>query len=138
MVCSLGNEKMVQTNDKNILEFQKFLVNQGFTTKTIRCHINNVSFFINDYLFYSEYKSFEESNSYINDFFTWACCKDLCFSFDVAKGVAASLRKYYKYMNSVGIINRDYLSSALVNINFAMEEFDENINRNLDNLIRNI
>ena len=55
-------KKVFQINSENnehLENFRKWLENQGLSHKTISNHVNNVDFYINDYLCYYKPQSFK-------------------------------------------------------------------------------
>ena len=44
--------KNVKRNEKFLLEYEKYLEDKGSTDKTIKKHVSNMEFFLNDFLNY--------------------------------------------------------------------------------------
>ena len=76
--------------------------------KTIRKHIDNVAFFINDYLVYYNGANYEEVNEEIDSFFSDFFIRKCMWSTpNSTKETAASLKKFYKSMMDHGKFEKE-------------------------------
>ncbi len=64
-------EKERKKNKKIIQLFRNWLVDSGLKEKTVNKHIDNVIFYINEYLLYEEAIPATEGITSINDYFNW-------------------------------------------------------------------
>lgn len=94
--------------------------------KTIRKHLNNVAFFINDYLIYYNGADYEEVNeeiySFFSDFFIRKC---MWSSPNSIKETAASLKKFYKSMVDHGKFEKEKYKLLCDIIKEEMENWQE-------------
>lgn len=81
-----------------------------FVPKTVRKHVNNVDFYVNDYLLYEDPLTFDEGISKIGNFFGYYFIRKYMWSTPgTIKSTAASIRKFYKSMLAHGKISKqDY------------------------------
>ena len=95
-------------NDLYLDKFVEWLENKGLVSKTIKKHVSNVEFYINDYLNY--YDPTEMSNGcyeldgYLGDWFIRKCMWSTASS---VKSTAASIKKFYLCMSELGYIEKD-------------------------------
>ena len=76
--------------------------------KTIRKHMNNVAFFINDYMIYYNGANYEEVNEEINLFFSDFFIRKCMWSTpNSTKETVASLKKFYKSMVDHGRFEKE-------------------------------
>ena len=90
---------------------------KGLSPKTIRAHLDNVDFYINEYLLREDALSMEcgvtNIDSYLGYFFIRKC---MWSTPSTIKSTAASIKKFYKCMMEHGFIKRqhyDYLCSVI-------------------------
>lgn len=97
-------------NEKLLKEFKKVLTNSGLTTKTIRKHIDNVDFYINEYLLSYDVieakDGIDEISMYLGD---WFIRKAMWSSKAEIKSNASSLKKFYAFMHSEKLIEDEEL-----------------------------
>lgn len=119
-----------EKNEKILTTFKKLLKDSGLKDKTIKKHIDNVSFYINEYLLYYDCIPATEGITSINGFFDWFFPKKAMWSSRAStKETVSSLKKFYKHLTSLGIIEEsDYLfllSEVKSCMEFWLEEYDE-------------
>ena len=92
-------------------EFEEWLRQSGLKDKTIRKHVQNVDFYINDYLLYDSCTPAKEGVSAVNGFFNWFFPRKAMWSSRAStKETAASLKKFYKFLAEMGVMPpADYL-----------------------------
>ena len=107
--------------------FEKWLSRSGLKEKTIRKHMQNTDFYINDYLLYDDCTRAKDGVSSLNGFFNWFFPRKAMWSSKAAtKETAASLKKFYKYLAELGATKpADYLF-LLSEIKSEMPEWLEN------------
>ncbi len=98
------NEKKLEKNSKRndifLTEFSDYLKKSDVTDKTIRKHISNINFYLNNFLtYYEDFIVMEdgvnEVDNFLGDFFIRKC---LWASKTSIKEYSASLKKFYKCM----------------------------------------
>ena len=118
----------IREENRILLEgFEEWLRQSGLKDKTIRKHVQNVDFYINDYLLYDSYTPAKEGVSAINGFFNWFFPRKAMWSSRAStKETAASLKKFYKFLAEMGVMPpADYLF-LLAEIKSEMPEWLEN------------
>ena len=128
-----GYDKKVEENrkrnEKYIKEFEKWLNEKGFVTKTIRKHLSNVDLYINDYLNYYDITKVEEGMNSVRSFLDgWFIQKCLWASKNSLKETTASIKKFYQYMsenNYVSVVDyKDMCSFIKENIDDFLKQVD--------------
>ncbi|MGM0497516.1 MAG: hypothetical protein ACQESJ_06320 [Bacteroidota bacterium] len=91
-------EKIQEKNVHLLKDFEESLTN--LSRKTIKRHVNNVEFFINDYLAIDEEKYPEEADKYMLDcFLRWCINKWMFNTASDLCSVISSIKKFYQYLN---------------------------------------
>ena len=95
-------------NDKYLALFEQALVDNGLKDSTIRRHLSNVDFYINDFLLYEgplpmEY-GMARIDSLLGDFFIRKCMWSTPGNI---KSTAASIKKFYKYMLDCRVVKKE-------------------------------
>ena len=113
--------------------FDKWLIQSGLKVKTIRKHVQNVDFYINDYLLYDDCLRAKDGVSSLNGFFNWFFPRKAMWSSKAStKETAASLKKFYKYLAELGVVApADYLF-LLSEVKNEMPEWLENYSDGYD------
>ena len=123
-------------NEKFLSEFDKYLVNNKLSDKTIRNHMSNVSLYINDYLNYYEAATMEEGcfeiDCFLGDWFIRKCMWSTASSI---RSTAASIKKFYKCMNELGHVSNEDYKSLCSTIKNCMDDWIDEVNdyNNFDN-----
>lgn len=90
-------EQIRKANDRYLDWFEEDMA--GLSPATRKRHLSNVSFFINEYLLYSDAKTFDEGiydiGGYLGDFFIRKC---MWSTPGTIKSTAGSIKKFYKCM----------------------------------------
>lgn len=102
--------KLRNDNEKSLEIFRLELSEKGLSAQTIRSHLSNVDFYINDFLLYSEPVPMKNGCVYVDeflgDFFIRKC---MWSTPGTIKSTAASLKKFYKCMLEHGEVRQtDY------------------------------
>lgn len=101
-------KKIEKENEKYLNKFYEYLKQTGLTDKTIKKHMHNVKFYINDFLCYYEPTKMEEGCKKINLFFSdWLIRKSWCSSESLIKENCNSLKKFYKLMAELNFVTKD-------------------------------
>lgn len=126
-------EKQLKENTKRnedyLKMFEKSLEEKQLTTKTIRKHVSNIDFYLNDYLtYYDEIIKMEDGTQYTRSFLgDWFIRKAMWASKSSIKEMASSLKKFYEYMSALGFVKiSDYQEMCY--------EIKDNMDRYLENL----
>lgn len=127
------DKKMDETREKNAFYLEKFedwLKGKGLSSKTINSHINNVEFYINDFVNYYEFNEMEQGcfmiDDFLGDFFIRKCMWSTPYT---TKQNAASIKKFYSCMKELGYIKKesyDFLNEEIKeNMEYWIESMDE-------------
>lgn len=126
-------EKQLKENTKRnedyLKMFEKSLEEKQLTAKTIRKHVSNIDFYLNDYLtYYDEIIKMEDGTQYTRSFLgDWFIRKAMWASKSSIKEMASSLKKFYEYMSALGFVKiSDYQEMCY--------EIKDNMDRYLENL----
>lgn len=119
------NEEKIEKKHNALLElFYKDIAH--LSDKTIRNHMSNVSFFLNNYLIYYQSADYEEVNNeidmYFSDFFIRKC---MWSTPATTKSTAASLKKFYKSMVDHGKFSKENYEELCSTIKDEMEYWQE-------------
>lgn len=89
--------------------FEQYLNKQTtLKEKTIRRHVLNVSLFIEDYLIYRELEDVIQGITSIGMFFTYFYTRKCMWSTPAnIKTTAVSIKRFYKYLYEVNVIQKD-------------------------------
>lgn len=110
--------KAIRTANNEFLGlFEKDLVLAGLSPKTIRTHLSNVDFYINEYLLREDACPMGDGVGMIDDFLgNFFIRKCMWSTPSTIKSTAASIKKFYKCMLDHGNIKKkeyDYLCSEI-------------------------
>lgn len=116
-------------------EFQKDMLAQELSVKTIGRHISNVDFFVNVYLFrYMEANIFDGASVFMDFFGYYYIRKNLCSSVNNMKAQIASIKKFYRFLYVKGYLTEEQFLDAEQTIKDhkdewleEMREYDEGI-----------
>ena len=103
-------EENRKRNDELLNGFGKWLASTGISEKTIDRHVSNVDFYINEYLTNYDVVSAESGYDEIGFFLgDWFIRKAMWSSETSIKQNIASLKKFYSYLQQIGMIkDSDY------------------------------
>ncbi|MGK7932926.1 MAG: recombinase [Microcystaceae cyanobacterium] len=123
-------EKIRQANEKLLSEFEDWLKTSGLSPKTIKNHWSNVEFYINEYLLYEDIIEAKDGIDGVSLFFGyWFIKKATWSSASSIKSHAASLKKFYTFMQEKGLVTKD-------NLNLLKETIKDEMDEWLDTLAR--
>ena len=132
-------ELIEKENKKLLSAFKKGLKEKGLTEKTIRNHIDNVDFYINDFLCYYEPTNAQEgcSGYAINRFLgDWFIRKAMWSSPAQVKSNAASIKKFYGWMlEATDLIDKFDYEDLCDEIKSEMTTWQENAEIDEDDYI---
>ena len=126
-------------NESLIYNFAGKLKREGLSEKTIKKHVDNVSFFLNEYVAYQDISeneneitlcNAEEGIDLIDDFLgNWFIRKAMWSDESSIKSNITSIKKFYKFMQSLNLISKDDLK-------YLEKEIKENKNRWIETVNR--
>lgn len=103
-------ERIRANNQVLLAEFEQYLLNKNLKAKTIKAHLQNIDFYINEFLLYEDVLLAEEGIVKV-DFFLgyWFIRKALWSNKTSILSYIASLKKFYYLMSQRGNVkNEDY------------------------------
>lgn len=113
-------EAILEENKRYLEIFRKDL--QGLSPKTIRNHVANVDFYINDFLLREDANTMDRGimyiDSFLGDYFIRRC---MWSTPATIKSNAASIKKFYKCMKEHGFIRNDQYEYLCLTIKEDME-----------------
>ncbi|MBD5466157.1 MAG: recombinase [Lachnospiraceae bacterium] len=109
--------KIRKSNAELLTLFEADLTTKGLSQKTVRSHLSNVDFYVNEYLLREEPRPMENGVSMIDMFLGYFFIRKCTWSTpQTIKGTAASIKKFYKCMLDHGRIPKidyDFLCSEI-------------------------
>ena len=125
-------DKEIEKQNNEYLEiFVDDLLEAGLKQKTVKNHLSNVGFYINDFVLYHYEKGMKEScqSSYVSDFFGYYFIRKCMSTPSTLKSTAASLKKFYKCMFEHGCLEekeyKDFMKTVKDEMPFWVEECEE-------------
>lgn len=117
-------KRIRKENDKLLDEFKKYLLNKGLKSKTINKHFSNIDLYINEFLLYEDAIKAKDGIHDIGMFLGyWFIKKALWSSPAQIKSNAASLMKFYTFMNEKGMVKKEDLDYLRTRIKEEMPEW---------------
>ncbi|HMQ97200.1 MAG TPA: hypothetical protein PKC42_03830 [Candidatus Nanoperiomorbaceae bacterium] len=117
-------EKIRKQNAKLLDEFALWLQESNLKEETIKQHVNNIDFYINEYLLYEDATEAKEGVSRASMFLGyWFIKKAMWASPAQIKSNAASLKKFYTFMLEKRLINKEELDELKETIKEGMAEW---------------
>ena len=126
-------EKKLKENTKRnedyLKMFEKSLEEKQLTAKTIKKHVSNIDFYLNDYLtYYDEIIKMENGTQYTGSFLgDWFIRKSSWASKSSIKEMASSLKKFYEYMSALGFVKISDYQEMCYEIKDNMDLYLENL-----------
>ena len=122
-------EENKKRNEAFLEVFEKDLEKQDLSSKTIRNHLGNVAFYLNNYLTYYEVIPMEkgcyELHGFLGDFFIRKC---MWSTASTIKSTASSIKKFYKCMLDHQFILKEDYTFLCGMIKECMEEWVDSVN----------
>ena len=123
-------EQIKKENNELLENFKKWLQETGLSEKTINSHVNNAKFFINEFLVYEEAIPASEGGLHISMFLGyWFIKKAMWASPAEIKANAASLKKFYTFLQKSGTIEEKELEDITKTIKEEMPDWIATIKR---------
>jgi site-specific recombinase XerD len=123
-------KKIRKANQKLLTDFEGWLESSGLSEKTIKNHLANIDFYINEYLLYEEAVEAKDGVDRVSDFLGyWLIKKAMWASKSSIKANASSLKKFYNFLLEKGLIELDDLNELKETIKEEMNEWLETLER---------
>lgn len=117
-------EKIRKQNAKLLGEFAFWLQKSNLKDETIEQHVNNIDFYINEYLLYEDATEAKEGVFRTGMFLGyWFIKKAMWANPSQIKANAASLKKFYTFMLEKRLINKEELDDLKKTIKAGMPEW---------------
>lgn len=121
-------KKLKEENQKYIEIFEKYLKEKKLSEKTIKIHLENIDFYLNDFVADHYVAGFKNAHLYLEDFYAYLIQKCIWATPAEIKGVAASMKKFYKCMLENKVISKmDYseqVDSIKIGLDYALDFYD--------------
>jgi intergrase/recombinase len=126
-------EKIRTANQKLLTDFESWLKLSGLSEKTLKNHILNIDFYINEYLLYEDAVEAKDGVDSVSDFLGyWFIKKAMWSSKSSIKSTATSLKKFYSFLLEQGLIEPDDLKELKETIKLEMTDWLETMERYTD------
>ena len=117
-------DKIRQTNEELLALFEEELQDSGLSAKTVRRHLSNAEFYINEYLLREEPRPMEDGITELDMFLGFFFIRKCMWSTPgTIKSTAASIKKTYKCMLNHGKISKDDYAYLCDDIKENMEQW---------------
>jgi site-specific recombinase XerD len=117
-------ERIRESNEKLLADFEAWLRASGLAAKTINKHVRNVDFYVNAYLLYEDAIEPQDGVRSVGRFLGyWFIRKATWASAASIKSNAASLKKFYAFLHERGLVSRDGLDYLEKTIKKEMPEW---------------
>ena len=123
--------KKIRKENKTLLKgFEKHLNDKNLSDKTIGTHVNNIDFYINEYLLYDDTDRPEEGVDLVSPFLGyWFIRKAMWASETTIKSYIASFKHFYTWMHGQGKITGEELDDLKLTIKEKKQEWIDTLNR---------
>ena len=123
-------EKRKEENHTFLIGFTRYLENKKISKKTVDKHINNINFYINDFLLYESPEKASDGVNQLNYFFGyWFIRKAMWASPASIKENITSLKHFYTYMNKIGQVTEEDILDMQEEIKESKDEWIETVIR---------
>jgi intergrase/recombinase len=117
-------KKIRKANESLLVEFERALKSSNLSEKTIRNHLSNIEFYINEYLLYEDATEAKDGVHSVSMFLGyWFIKKAMWASQASIKSNAASLKKFYTFLAGKGLIDKEDLNDLKETIKEEMPEW---------------
>ena len=117
-------KKIKKANKGLLKEFEAWLKAAGLSKKTIKNHLDNVDFYLNEYLLYEDAIEAKDGVEDVGMFLGyWFIKKAMWASKSSIKSNATSLKKFYTFMHEKGLIKKEELTGLKQTIKEEMPEW---------------
>jgi len=123
-------KKIRKDNERLLKEFGVWLQSSGLSKKTIQNHVSNIDFYINEFLLYEDATEARKGVHAVDMFLGfWFIRKAMWSSRASIKGNAASLKKFYTFLEKNGVIDKEDLTDLTLTIKEGMPDWLETLER---------
>ncbi len=123
-------KKIRKTNSKLLRDFEAWLKTAKLKDNTIKNHVENVDFYINEFLLYEDAVEAKDGALEIGMFLGYWFIKKATWSSPAQiKSNAASLKKFYTYLFEKKMIDKQELIDLKAKIKEDMPEWIATVNR---------
>ena len=123
-------KRIRQSNAELLGEFESWLRTSNLTDKTIGAHIENIDFYVNEYLLYEDAVEPQDGIHSVSMFLGyWFVKKAMWASETAIRSNAASLKKFYAFLHERGLVNKDDLESLKETIKEEMPDWLATVER---------
>jgi len=123
-------KKIKKEKEKLLEDFLNWLAEKGLSSKTIKKHVGNMDFYINEYLLYYEPKTAAEGAYHIDDFLgCWFIKKAMWASKTSINDYTAGFKKFYKFMLEKGLIAKEDYEDVCLTIKEKKADWLETLER---------
>ena len=124
------------SNEKLLDDFETWLRKSNLADKTIGKHIDNIDFYINEYLLYEDAVEPQDGVHSVSMFLGyWFIRKAMWASKASIKSNAASLKKFYAFLGERGLVSQDDLAALNETIKEEMPDWLATLTRYDDSSI---
>jgi len=126
-------KKIREINDTLLSDFGAWLIASKLKDKTIKTHVDNVDFYINEFLLYEEAIEAKDGTPEIGMFLGyWFIKKAMWSSPAQIKSNASSLKKFYTFLVEKGQLDKEEFADFKEYIKEEMPEWIATMNRYAD------
>ena len=123
-------EVITTANKKLLAEFEQWLRSSGLSDKTVANHVENIDFYINEFLLYEDILEPRDGVDEVSEFLGyWFIRKAMWASRSSIKAYGASLKKFYAFLLEKGEIEKDELDDLKETIKEGMPEWLATLDR---------
>jgi site-specific recombinase XerD len=123
-------EKIRESNEKLLEDFESWLRKSKLAEKTIRKHRENIDFYVNEYLLYEDAVEPQEGILSVSMFLGyWFIKKAMWANESSIKSNAASLKKFYTYLYEREMVGEEDLAMLKETIKEEMPEWLATVDR---------
>ncbi len=123
-------EKIRAANSKLLTDFADWLRAAGLADRTIARHVDNIDFYLNEFLLYEEAIDAPDGISEVNMFLGyWFIRKAMWASEGSIKSNATSLKKFYTWLAERGLVSKPDLVDLKATIKEEMPEWLATVRR---------
>ncbi len=123
-------KRIKKDNAKLLEQFDQWLSEKGLADKTVRRHVENAEFYINTFLLNEDAIPAKEGASQISMFLGyWFIRKAMWASPSAIRESAASLKKFYTFMQEQGEVSAEALQDLKETIKEEMPEWVGTVER---------
>ncbi|MCI5207392.1 MAG: recombinase [Candidatus Electrothrix sp. ATG2] len=132
-------KKIRKANEDILDEFYAWLKASGLSKKTIKKHVGNIDFYVNEYLLYEDAIKAKDGAGDVGMFLGyWFIRKAMWASQSSIKSNATSLKKFYTFMHEKGLISKNDLTDLKQRIKEEMPEWLATLARYDDPSVENV